>query len=330
MEAIMYTKFKECLLKPSKIGKYVDDKMSKTILYFILLLLIYILPSFVSLISVKQMPTDYSNVIVESFAKSSSINYKLENVNGKLNLNKTIDDAQPQYVEIGTIVGIDMNILVLFNTNESIDLNSYDFSSDLMNKNVILFTFAKEGMYISMGTLKLSNGSTDRTQELANTSNKQLYYSYEKLGLSEIDFSVASSNKTTFRNYLDNSYISMYQKNLALILLIGIPYILISGILSLLVEVLVLALLIKILYGRFNVHFGAICKIVILAYTPRVIFNLLSIFWSSIIMYFIGQFLTIIYVTIALRYYIIKNIGTNISNIIRGKDSSQGDNNNEL
>ena len=326
----MYTKFKECLLKPSKIGKYVDDKMSKTILYFILLLLIYILPSFVSLISVKQMPTDYSNVIVESFAKSSSINYKLENVNGKLNLNKTIDDAQPQFVEIGTIVGIDMNILVLFNTNESIDLNSYDFSSDLMNKNVILFTFAKEGMYISMGTLKLSNGSTDKTQELANTSNKQLYYSYEKLGLSEIDFSVASSNKTTFRNYLDNSYISMYQKNLALILLIGIPYILISGILSLLVEVLVLALLIKILYGRFNVHFGAICKIVILAYTPRVIFNLLSIFWSSIIMYFIGQFLTIIYVTIALRYYIIKNIGTNISNIIRGKDSSQGDNNNEL
>ena len=326
----MYTKFKECLLKPSKIGKYVDDKMSKTILYFILLLLIYILPSFVSLISVKQMPTDYSNVIVESFAKSSSINYKLENVNGKLNLNKTIDDAQPQYVEIVTIVGIDMNILVLFNTNESIDLNSYDFSSDLMNKNVILFTFAKEGMYISMGTLKLSNGSTDKTQELANTSNKQLYYSYEKLGLSEIDFSVASSNKTTFRNYLDNSYISMYQKNLALILLIGIPYILISGILSLLVEVLVLALLIKILYGRFNVHFGAICKIVILAYTPRVIFNLLSIFWSSIIMYFIGQFLTIIYVTIALRYYIIKNIGTNISNIIRGKDSSQGDNNNEL
>ena len=326
----MYTKFKECLLKPSKIGKYVDDKMSKTILYFILLLLIYILPSFVSLISVKQMPTDYSNVIVESFAKSSSINYKLENVNGKLNLNKTIDDAQPQYVEIGTIVGIDMNILVLFNTNESIDLNSYDFSSDLMNKNVILFTFAKEGMYISMGTLKLSNGSTDKTQELANTSNKQLYYSYEKLGLSEIDFSVASSNKTTFRNYFDNSYISMYQKNLALILLIGIPYILISGILSLLVEVLVLALLIKILYGRFNVHFGAICKIVILAYTPRVIFNLLSIFWSSIIMYFIGQFLTIIYVTIALRYYIIKNIGTNISNIIRGKDSSQGDNNNEL
>lgn len=326
----MYTKFKECLLKPSKIGKYVDDKMSKTILYFILLLLIYILPSFVSLISVKQMPPDYSNVIVESFAKSSSINYKLENVNGKLNLNKTIDDAQPQYVEIGTIVGIDMNILVLFNTNESIDLNSYDFSNDLMNKNVILFTFAKEGMYISMGTLKLSNGSTDKTQELANTSNKQLYYSYEKLGLSEIDFSVASSNKTTFRNYLDNSYISMYQKNLALILLIGIPYILISGILSLLVEVLVLALLIKILYGRFNVHFGAICKIVILAYTPRVIFNLLSIFWSSIIMYFIGQFLTIIYVTIALRYYIIKNIGTNISNIIRGKDSSQGDNNNEL
>ena len=326
----MYTKFKECLLKPSKIGKYVDDKMSKTILYFILLLLIYILPSFVSLISVKQMSTDYSNVIVESFAKSSSINYKLENVNGKLNLNKTIDDAQPQYVEIGTIVGIDMNILVLFNTNESIDLNSYDFSSDLMNKNVILFTFAKEGMYISMGTLKLSNGSTDKTQELANTSNKQLYYSYEKLGLSEIDFSVASSNKTTFRNYLDNSYISMYQKNLALILLIGIPYILISGILSLLVEVLVLALLIKILYGRFHVHFGAICKIVILAYTPRVIFNLLSIFWSSIIMYFIGQFLTIIYVTIALRYYIIKNIGTNISNIIRGKDSSQGDNNNEL
>ena len=60
----MYTKFKECLLKPSKIGKYVDDKMSKTILYFILLLLIYIIPTFVSLISVKKIPTYYTNVIV--------------------------------------------------------------------------------------------------------------------------------------------------------------------------------------------------------------------------------------------------------------------------
>ena len=85
----MYKKFKDCLLKPSRISNYLDDSKGKTLLFFILLLFIYILPSLVSIISVNKMPSTYSNYITESFKNSEKINYELENYNGKTILTKT-------------------------------------------------------------------------------------------------------------------------------------------------------------------------------------------------------------------------------------------------
>ena len=45
----MYNKFKDCLIKPSKIYKYVDQKFGKKLLYFLLLVLIYVLPNIMTL-----------------------------------------------------------------------------------------------------------------------------------------------------------------------------------------------------------------------------------------------------------------------------------------
>lgn len=327
----MYQKFKDCLLKPSKIGKYVDEKISRTIIYFLLLLIIYTLPSFVSLISVDEMPNDYANMIVASFSNSNTINYRLENENNKMILKKTDSNATNQYVNIEYFAGMNINLLILFTEDEEASLDSYQFTDDLIGKNVVLITLAKEGFYLNFGTLKInSNHESNNVQELVTTSTSQFYRSYEDLGITSIDFSIATTNKTIFKKDLNDAYVAIYKKSLPIILAVGVPYILINGIISLLLEVLFLALLMKILYMKFNVKYGAICRIVILSYTPRVIFNLLSIFWSSLIMYFIGQILTIIYVTIGLRYYIMKNIGQNIVNFINRNKNNQGDNNNEL
>ena len=126
----MYTKFKDCLLKPSKIPNYLDDSKGKTILFFILLLFIYILPSLVSVISVNKMPSAYSNYITESFRNSEKINYELEYINGKTILNKTSENALPQYVDLGYLSDASIRTLILFNTEEKFDVNDYNFSKD--------------------------------------------------------------------------------------------------------------------------------------------------------------------------------------------------------
>ncbi len=150
----MYTKFKECLLNPTKIGKYVDEKLSKTILYFLLLLLIYVLPSIVSLVRVSEMPTNISSVITERFASTQVINYEITDVDGQKMLVSTSDDPRAQYVYLGNfldfnLVGLDINILALFNTSEEdFNLSSYSFSpnivDELKDKPVLLVLFPRK------------------------------------------------------------------------------------------------------------------------------------------------------------------------------------------
>ena len=72
----MYTRFKECLLKPSRITKYVFENKRKTILYFIIILFIHILPIMVTSLSYKEMPSNISNVLVEKFSDAEQIKLK--------------------------------------------------------------------------------------------------------------------------------------------------------------------------------------------------------------------------------------------------------------
>lgn len=331
----MYRKFKDCLLKPSRIGQYVDDKTSKTILYFLLILLIYILPQLVNLINLKTMPSSLSDPIITSFSENEQINYKLEK-NFETDSNELVstnDNNKPQYVVVGTLTNVNLDLIILFNEEENpTDLTSYDFDRSLNNHNVLMITFAKKGLYLELGVLQVENNSNNNSnndiqQQLANQENNasRRFYAYDDLKISEIDFANAHKNKTIFARELNNFYLSIYKKFLPIIIAVGIPMVIISGAISLLIEVLFLALIIKFLYGRFGIKYKTLCKICILAYTPRVVFNLLSIIWSSIIMYLLGQLLTIIYIIIALRYYVIKNIGLKITEAIKNNMDERSD-----
>lgn len=326
----MYKKFKDCLLKPSRIGFYLEEKFSRTIIYFLLLLLIYSLPTITSLYSIKEMPQEYSNVIIEKFNGHEEITYKIEN--GKLI--STIDNPKPQYVNLGNMNSVNADIITLFNLTDDFDITKFNFDSSLVGKNVLIITFRSEKLLVNMGQVYEGNNS-DEVELLSSTENAStIEFTYEELGAINIDFTKARYNKTAFKKELDDLYYDIFQKNKAVILASSISFSIMANAISMILEILILALLIKVLYSRFAVKYSKICQIVLLAYTPQVVFNLLSIFWSSIFMYLLGQFLTIIYITIAIRYYslnnIVKNIGSSIASIIEQNRNEQGDNDNEL
>ena len=320
----MYQRFKDSLLKPSRISNYIDDSKGKTLCFFILLLFIYILPSLVSIISVSKMPSNYSDQIVESFRDSEIINYELVEENEITVLRKTKEDAIPQYVDLGNILDTELKTLVMFNTEESFDITRYNFPNTLANKTVILVIFDVDGVAITMGLIDESSVNNDVTKLASNTNTYGLFITYEKLGIKNLDFSNATINSTMFKQQLNDAYVSMYNSNKVLIYMLAIPSIIAIGIISLIIQILFVALIFKLMYKQYELGYKTLCKIVLFAYTPCVVFNLLSIFYASIFMYFAGEILTVIYITIALKHTFIKKIGIDLNKIIN-KNNNQGD-----
>lgn len=324
----MYKKFKDCLLKPSRIGNYVDEKFSRTLMYFLLLLLIYTLPSIVSLYSINEMPSQYSSLIVESFSNSEVINYKIVNCE-LISIN---DESKSQYVDLGTVDSVGLNLIVVFNLSENFEITNYQFNDNLIGKNALVIVFEKDGLWIESGQIYKGNNNIG-AEQLSNISSS-LKFTYEELGIKNIDFSKARYNKTSFKNELDNVCLDIYNKNKVLILGVGISGVIIYNTISMLIEIFILAAFIKILYFKFNIKYSKICKIVILAYTPQIIFNLLSIFWSSVLMHFLGQILTVIYIVIAIKYYslnsLVKDLSKNFVSVMEENSKNEGDEHNEL
>ena len=321
----MYKKFKDCLLRPSQIINYLDDNKGKTLLFFIILLFLYILPSLVSITSVNKMPSNYSNQIVESFRNAGKINYRLEQYNEKTVLIKNDINASPQYVDLGYFVDSNIKTLLLFNTEESFDIKSYQFPSDLANQNVILLILDTEGIAITIGLIDETSVNSEIKKLASNINTYGLFISYDKLGINNLDFSLATTNATLFKDELNKAYIDAYNSNKILIYLFLIPAVIVAGIISLILQILFISLIFKIMYRRYELGYNALCKIVLLSYTPCVVFNLLSIFYSSLLMYFIGEILTVVYISIALKHAFIKKIGIDLNKIINKQNNNQGD-----
>lgn len=322
----MYTRFKECLLKPSRITKYVFENKRKTILYFIIILFIHILPIMVTSLSYKEMPSNISNVLVEKFSDAEQINYKICEIDNKVVLTKTTDNVKNQYVNLGYMESTQMQLLLMFNLNETFDINNYQIDDELYEKSLMLLIFEKEQISFSIGMIKKDDSLKDENiKELATNDYSWISLSYERLGIKELDFSVSSSNITTFKNELNKAYEDFYKANRISIYLISIPTIVIFGFISLLMEILFIALIFKLLYRKFNLNYGVFCKIVLCSYTPCVVFNLLSIFYSSLFMYFVGEMLTVIYITIALKNVVITSMGIDLEKILNNKNNNEGD-----
>ncbi len=304
----MYNKFKNCLLKPSKIFKYIDEKFWKSLVYFLLLALIYVLPNIVSITRFSGVDKYTLNKIVTGFAKSEDIDYQLIKENDHITLVPKKNEYKPQCVHLESIYrGLD--IVLLFNM-QNVSINNYQIPNDLVGKVALYLEFSEEEISFYTAVYKGVQFDNDGgIQKLSKRSNNSFYTTkYDNIGFGEMDFTITRGNMNLFSNKINDFIMTVYNNNKVAIFCGYLPTIYISGIIRFLLDALLLAFLVKIMYFKYGLKFNKIFKIVILTYTPRVIFNILSIFWASLMMYIIGEIISVIYLLIAINSYSIQQI----------------------
>lgn len=306
----MYTKFKNCLLKPSLICQYVDEKIGKALLYFLLLALIYTLPNIVSITSFSRIERSTLDNIVDSFEQSEDIEYQLVKVDESIKLVPKKMDIKGQYVVVDNFVN-NYPLVLLFCYSKK-NINNIELPSELVGKSALFMTLYEDG--IEMFVAKYSGiepKNQGNIQDLSNqsiTDNALIKVTYDKLGASELDFTITRENTNLFGRRINDFLMSIYNKHKVIILATLIPSTYISGIIQFLIDALILSILIKILYSQYGIKFGKIYHLVILTYTPRVIFNILSIFWNNLFMFILGEIISVIYLLIAMKFYSINQM----------------------
>lgn len=310
----MYNKFKNCLLKPSLISQYVDEKIGKVVLYFLFLALIYTLPNIVSITSFHKIERNTLNQIVDGFKQSEDIDYQLIKVDEKIKLIPKKVDTKGQYVVIDNFASSYPLVLLFCYTKDN--LVNLELPSKLVGKPAIYMSFYEEGLEIQIAKYQgIESKIPVDVQQLTNNEildRSIIKTTYDKLGVSEFDFTITRGNTNLFGNKVNDFLMTIYNKHKVAILATLIPSTYIRGIIQFLFDALILSILIKILYSQYNIRFGKIYQLVILTYTPRVIFNILSIFWNNIFMFILGEIISVIYLLIAMRFYAMNQIIKNI------------------
>lgn len=304
----MYNKFKNCLIKPSKIYQYVDEKFGKALIYFLLLTLIYVLPNIVSITSFKKLDNTMLTTITNSFEKSETINYQIQKIEDEMVLVSTMNNPTPQSVRLENFMnGYD---LVLLFSLEKEELTRYNIDNSLVGKSAFYLLFQQDGVELFFaqyyGNPPLGNGGIQKLSSAQSYTSPQkslVKKSYEKLGVTEMNFAISRQNSIVFSREINHFIMSIYQHHKVAILFVAIPSIYIVGAIQFLLDALILTLLVKLLYSQYGLKFGKIFKIIVLTYTPRVIFNILSIFWSNMFMYIFGEIISVVYLLIAMKYY---------------------------
>lgn len=299
----MYNKFKNCLLKPSQIYEYVDETFWKTLIYFLILTLIYVLPNIASITSFRKVGNNTLTQIVNGFEKSEDIHYQLINVEGDIKLIPKKIDYKPQVVYLEKFIE-NYDVVLLFHLRAT-NIENYQLPNELVGKTALYFAFYEDSVEVYFAQYQgIFVNSDGGIQQMSNTLSKNLYKtSYEKLGVSEIDFTITRENTAIFSRKINDLIMSVYNHHKVAILFSIVPMIYVMGIIQFLIDALILALLVKLLYSQYGLKFGKIFKLVILTYTPRVIFNILSIFWSNMFMFILGEIISVVYLLIAMRYY---------------------------
>lgn len=134
----MYWRFRDSLLKPSSIAEYIDNT-KKTVLYFLILVLLFILPNLIYIITTGGISNSEFNAIISEVSESELIPYKIEN--NQLNYTKSDVDMPPSLVDSNKT-----NFSILF-TSLSSNSSNNDFASEInkvvtkkTNSVIILFT----------------------------------------------------------------------------------------------------------------------------------------------------------------------------------------------
>ncbi len=295
----MYKRIKNSLLSPKGIASYYNDKKWVTLMYVLILALLYAIPAIGTL---KYVGTNITTIIEEQVVFNEEIEYIIENKK----LVSTTDSNKNYVFDAGQFNQYNLFIAI----GEKVD-NSKIIKTNNNLVNVVLH-YGIDGLYLSVPV------NITKTTDENNISYKLIEYTEEKIDLrlvNDNDFYATNYLFKLIRNYINSQSGTIYG--------IGIPLLTISSLVDLLFTVLIMALIGYILNRKFGIKFGTTFKLALYSILPLIIGYMFSIFLNNFvgtILYYIGFFLSVTYFLRSIRYYLLNQFKTM-------KD--EGENNNE-
>lgn len=263
----MFERFKASLFQPNKIKYYQDDPKWITTIYFLLLVLITIIPSLILIFTADGLGY-YDKRIIRDVFRNEEIPYQI--VDNQLV--KTIPSNE-DYFE----VHMNDNLLIVFTEEESFPSDSSIFTTS------IKIVFTKYNVYYSQSLLQM---------ELLK------YQDYEYL--KNLDFSGAYQDNPDFWNNIFpiiNDKLEMFATGT---MISNVIIIILATIISMIIFSLMIAFFQK---PRFlgEVKYSKLWKLSIYLLTPYILISLFGELYSLPILSLVGGFVTIIYANIMSR-----------------------------
>lgn len=279
--------FVDSLIHPKRIVDHIESK-TKTIFYFLFLVILFVLPNIVYVFTTGGIDKTDINSIIESINNEDTIPYEI--INNELVYNG-IGDEQAVLTKTNST-----QIAVLFTSLTDNEL-SKAFSSalttktDLMSSPIILI-FSKNGISLGMG---ISSATFRSFKSLAT---------YEKINCGNLNFATISTIDT--QNKLSTIFLSLVDEYKSTLIALLVPSLIIGGIINLLILIFIPTLICYIFNRGLNVKFGIIFKLAIYSFTPFVIATLISLGNSGSILAMIFEFISLIYLFISMSSYYIQ------------------------
>lgn len=290
----MYKKLKNCLLFPRQIAQYIDDKFSKNLIYFLILMFLYCIPSVAKLCCLNTINSSYGESIVEEFTSLDyKIGYKIENNN----LVATTTTPEFQFFDTAIYYG---NFEIPIYVTYSLDSINYE-ELNIHNATVFLVKFGSNNVEVSMYTS--SNSSSGMFSVNGSTNETRLFNkTYEELNFSDVDFSMP--NSIYFKNQILSTVNTIFNGIMKkyLVLFIIADFIITSF--SLVLSLFIMTLLIYLFISGLGIKFKKIFTIFMLCATPSVITEILYQLTGNILFYLLGNILIFFYVIRAFVGYL--------------------------
>lgn len=272
----MYNRIKGHLVSPRMIATFIDEKKSYTFITLLILLILYIIPSLVIVLTANTLPVETANNFSDS-AINTQINYQI--VDNELK--KTKDTASDEFLK-GNIVINDLMIdaVCIYSYYNNID-NFYDQMNSGAN---LVLLFSKD--HLELYTVNKNSRGTYTSIEIADIK-------YNKTNLNNIDLS--STNKQVlnqaYNKIIDELVWQFWKAFKGVAVIIVIIAVTISYFLNILL-VSVMAMLFRL----FKLKFRTLFKITIYCSAPYVLLNMISRFSGWSVFSMVGIVLLVLFV----------------------------------
>ncbi len=280
----MYKRYKASILKPSAIPLYINKKFI-SIVYFLILGLIYILPNLVYVISTGGIDASYFIDIVDEL-RGEEINYSI------------IDNTLNELDGKGEIKSFSTESIQISFT----PIKETDFETDLRETFKEIGTFSTAPIKIIL-TEKRAIGLFSY-QGLLMDLNLGTYEEFNIDG-----FSLINTKSEKELNNFSRLLHAIHDKYKTIIILVTIPSLIIGGLAALALTLLIPSFVLYIFNRGFGVKFGTIYHMSIYAFTIYILASTLLFMYATTFVTLIFEIISFVYLSIAMRSYVIHKGG---------------------